>query len=65
MYQQLVEKARERRKIALREARMPHRNIFWDGTPPTAERHHTVLAQMSDLRIRLGRTREPLIATFV
>jgi len=64
MYQELADKARERRRRALLAARMPQMNIFWDGQPVTAPRH-TVVAQMSDLRIRMGRTREPLVPAFV
>jgi len=60
MYKQLVEKARERRRIALRETRMPQLNIFWDGTPRQAP-SHTVVAQMTDLRVRMAPAREALV----
>ena len=63
MYQELVGQARERRRIALHIVRMPQLNIFWDSQPPKAPRH-TVIAQLSDLRIRMGRTRAPLVSAF-
>lgn len=59
MYQHLVEKARLRRQRALLDLRMPLLNIFWDGRRP-AEHPHTVIANLTDLRIRMGRHRAPL-----
>lgn len=63
MYEELVEKARERRRIALCAVRMPQQNIFWDGQPPESPRH-TVVAQLTDLRIRMAPPREPLVPAY-
>ncbi|WP_108483211.1 hypothetical protein [Oceaniglobus ichthyenteri] len=62
MYQELVEKARQNRKTALLETRMPQINLFWDGRPRTVPQH-SVAAQLTDLRIRMSPPREALLAS--
>ncbi|WP_226779861.1 hypothetical protein [Oceaniglobus trochenteri] len=58
LWQSLAQKARQRRCAALNAVRMPVLNIFWDGRPP--RQAHTVVAQMSDLRVRMGPRRQLL-----